>query len=667
MIKIFINRPFLNLILINLLTRYRKKLVKLLSVISKHLLLKPKKYIFYISALTGILMFIINGLITRGHSFYNFFNPDKTNFYMDFFNSIHTLYNGPYTHQSIYPPLPLLVYRFLLRMVPYDIVEQGAEAIRATQAGQVVLLLYMIITIFLFFVLLMEIKKGSKIEKYIFSFVILFSAPFIFQFERGNIIFVALLFLMVFVFFKDSAIRIVREFALVCLAISAAIKFYPAIFGLLLIKEKRFKDVIRVVIYGIAVFVLPFFATGGINQLPVLLKNIFSTSSDSTTWGLGYAVNIQTTIRIIFGFFGNFDYTPIFIGSIFSLMLLFLGIIAMFYSRSKWKTTALLALLMIMVPSISYEYALIFMLIPLIMFLDREEKEEKLDYVYLVCFILIFIPLTFGRIDVINNGYGNPSLPLTYGLLIQNLAIFSMIIFLTIQGLSVEIPKIILTILRNYLFFFMKKIYGTKSKGIKAYVFITGKIYVTVFIILIIFGYDLFYVIHTYYKTKNYISPLSKEGVEGIDIPQIYNVEPGYIHYGNKVIVEGTNFNWWLNKHAKFMSTYGAIEPEYWDNIFTVPLHWKIGYVSLWVERPVIGRNDLLPMSNKVKIKIIDRMGKFNDDDIKYFAQIKYLDKDTRKINNFKLYKFRKDKYRRWIPNKTYQLYADFKEFINSF
>lgn len=408
--------------------------------------------------LFGILIFFVSGLITRGQSYYNLFVADKTNYFMDLYNGLYSLYDGrPYTHDIIiYPPLPLLIFKFILSLIPYDIAGQGAFAIRVSQIGQIVLLIYMLITLLLFFGLVMEIKKGSRIEKYIFAFVILLSAPFLHQFERANIIFVALLFSMIFVFFKDSKRPLVREIAHFSLAISAAIKFYPALLGLLLIKERRFKELFRVLIYGLALFILPFFAVGGISQITLLYERIFSRSNYVLNLGLGYAVNTQNMTRIIFGFLGDFGNTPIFVGRILSFVILFLGIASAFFLYSKWKTVALVTLIMIIIPPISYEYTLIFMVIPLIMFLDRKEKEKKIDYLYLVCFILVFIPFTLGKIDSINNGFGHPAFPLTYVILIQNISLSIMTICLITQGLIARTPKFIKFYKRRLISFYQK-------------------------------------------------------------------------------------------------------------------------------------------------------------------------------------------------------------------
>ncbi len=397
--------------------------------------LNVKKVYFYITTISGVLIFILGGLITRGYSFYNLFQSNKSDYFMDFYNPLSELFNGPYTHGSIYPPLPLLIFKFILRLIPYDIASKGPSIIRSTQSGEIVFLLFMLMTLLMFFILIMEIKKGTKIEKYIFSFVILLSAPFLFEFERANIIFLALLLLMVFVFFKDNKNRFIRELALISLAASAGIKIYPAIFVLMLIKEKRFKDALKVFFYIVTFLILPVIMIGGISQLLILIKNIFTTSDGIYAWGVGYAVSIENFIRIIGAFYGNFGAFPILIGKTLSFLIFLFGIISVFSLHPKWKTTALLSLLMIAVPSISFEYVLIFMIIPLIMFLDSEERIKKSDYLYLTCFILIFIPFTLGNVDSINNGFGGSMRPLTYGVLIQNIALFTMVSFLIIQGL----------------------------------------------------------------------------------------------------------------------------------------------------------------------------------------------------------------------------------------
>jgi hypothetical protein len=429
-------------LVMNILNKCENYLSLVSSSVDK-IIFKPlfKKYSFYIAVISGIIVFILTGLITRGYSFYNLFQSNRKDYFMDFFNPLSELIYGPYAHGSIYPPLPQLLYKIVLRFIPHDIVENGAFAIRSSQAGQIAFIFYLLITLVVFFALLMEIKKGSRMEKYFFIFITLFSAPFLFQFERANIIFVALLFSMIFVFFKNSKNRVVREFALISLAISAGIKIYPALFGLLLIREKRFGETARASIYCIVAFILPVFGIGGMNQLFVLIGNYFHTSIEILKWGVGYSVNVQNTVRIIFAFFGDYGNRPISIGNFISWIILYLGILSVLFLRSKWRSVALLSLLMILVPSISYEYVLIYMLIPLILFLDSQEKLTKINCLYLICFILIFVPFNFGNINALNSKFGLDARPLSYGVFIQNVAILIMALSLTIQGFIDKLRK----------------------------------------------------------------------------------------------------------------------------------------------------------------------------------------------------------------------------------
>lgn len=413
---------------------------KITTFINKYHL-SNQKVVFYISMVTSIFWFFVSGLVTRGYSYYNLFQSNRSDYFMDFFNPLSELLNGPYAHGSIYPPLPALFYKLMLRMVPFEIASRGAFAIRSSQAGEMVFLLYILLALLLFFILLMQIKKGSSLEKYLFSFVILFSGSILFTFERANIIFVALLFLIVFIFFRDSKNRIIREVTLISLSIAAAIKLYPALFLLLLIKKKRFIESFRVVIYGIILFFIPFFVLGGLSHIPILFKNIFTTSNDQIDWGVGYAVNIQSIVRIIGALRGDFGAAPILIAKVISFVVLILGIVSAFFMKSQWKTVALLSLLMIVVPPISFEYTLIYMVIPLIMFLDNEEKTEQKSYFYLVCFILLLVPFTFGPVDIINRGFGHQERPLSYGVLIQNIVLFLMVVFIMLQGIRETIKK----------------------------------------------------------------------------------------------------------------------------------------------------------------------------------------------------------------------------------
>jgi len=575
---------------------------------------------------------------------------------MDFFNLLASLFNGPYTHQHIYPPLPFLFYKIMLRFVPYDIVSKGAFAIRASQSGEVVFLFYTLITLFSFFVLLTNFKKGKQPENIFFILLMLFSGPFLFQFERANIILVALLFLMLFIFLEDSKNKIIREVSLICLSVAVAIKIYPIIFIGPLIAERRFKETLRILIYSFVLLVFPFFLIGGLDSIRLFFKNLAFASDFLPSLGLGYSVSVQNITRIIFAFFGDFSKIPNILGRIISYLVLLVGFFSSFFLTSKWKKVTLLSSLMILFPIISYQYTLIFMTTPLILFLDKKE-ELKSDYFYSICFLLIFIPFSLYNIDFINKHFLLHSYPLSYGLLIQNMTLLVLTVVIVTEGMRQQKAKETLSIIWNYICNIFVKIYGSKLKGATGDFVIFVKILLTIIFLIIIFGEQVFSMFYLNFWKSNLRLP---KDVVRKSIPYITAIEPYYVHPGDKVIVKGVNFNWRLNKPVSFESNYGDINPEFWSNeefIFSVPLSWRVGKVEVWVDKPISGKLNI--KSNMQEISVLDRLGNFGEDDVEYYSQIKYLSDETRDLNNFQNYKLRNYKYTRWIPNYFFQLYSD--------
>lgn len=94
---------------------------------------------------------------------------------------------------------------------------------------------------------------------YIMCFGIIFNYGMLYAYERGNIVIYSFICSMMFVFFQNSKNKYMREIALMSLAFAAGLKIYPAFLGCLLY-NKEYKRAIRTVIYGIIMFIVPFFA-----------------------------------------------------------------------------------------------------------------------------------------------------------------------------------------------------------------------------------------------------------------------------------------------------------------------------------------------------------------------------------------------------------------------
>lgn len=223
----------------------------------------PRKFIFLITMWIGIVLFFLLGLASHGahvlSSLHNFTNDT----FMDFFNSIQ-YERHPYEAKVIYPPLANTFYYLIHALIPNDIFIQGSIAIRDSQIGRMIIILYTIVTMFLLYFAITKLdQKSSPNMQMLFFFTMLFSAPMLYTLERANLIIVALIFMIFFCAYYESDKKILRHFAFMSLAIAASIKIYPAILGLLLIRDKRWKDTFICIIYGILLFFIPFSLFGG--------------------------------------------------------------------------------------------------------------------------------------------------------------------------------------------------------------------------------------------------------------------------------------------------------------------------------------------------------------------------------------------------------------------
>ena len=120
--------------------------------------------------------------------------------------------------------------------------------------------------------------------------------PVLYSFDRGNIVWFCMAFLMVYIFTYDSKNKILREIGLISLAIATSIKIYPVVFGLMLIFDKRWAEAKRCIIYGVLIFFVPFLCFGGFSEFTVLLSNLTNASNFLGSIGHGYRLNFSNTV-----------------------------------------------------------------------------------------------------------------------------------------------------------------------------------------------------------------------------------------------------------------------------------------------------------------------------------------------------------------------------------
>lgn len=219
-----------------------------------------------IYAAFGILC-IIFAAITSGKSFRGmlFHNGIYTDWFMDFFNSIRdSAASNVYSERnSVYPPLAVAFFRFIGRMMPYREVALDPRNKYDMQQSQLAIMFYLLYVIIVVLFMYRSVLKTTLTDKRMristefFAFSMIASYPMIYCFERGNIVSAAVALTMFFVFFRNSDSKVVRELSYIALALAAGLKLYPAIFGVLLLFDKKFKDAGKLIAYGILSVVVP--------------------------------------------------------------------------------------------------------------------------------------------------------------------------------------------------------------------------------------------------------------------------------------------------------------------------------------------------------------------------------------------------------------------------
>lgn len=355
-----------------------------------------EQYLFYISMVTAILVVGILGYFTHGESIRSILANDKNDAMMDFFNSL-TYGMKPYANGVIYPPLINVIYGLLGRFCAE--VFNGGFAIRAHQMGSLIYGLYVISMYSLCVYLISKIKLGTPREKIGFAVILLFSLPFLFTYDRGNSILLVLLALMTYLSFYKSTVLRKRLLAYNALGIAAGIKISPVIFGLILVRERKWRECAIAVLIVVFWFFAPFILTDG--NVFTLIDNISKTDNmfDIKIYnkmiesvGSGAFVNTTSLFAAVERFF---NVNVISYGNLLNYFLLAWGMVIVFVAKNiqEWQVWTILVGIMVLMPGFSAVYNLILFTIPLALFLNSKPVKNMQNIIILLCFIGIFIPL----------------------------------------------------------------------------------------------------------------------------------------------------------------------------------------------------------------------------------------------------------------------------------
>ncbi|MCR5431764.1 MAG: DUF2029 domain-containing protein [Lachnospiraceae bacterium] len=352
--------------------------------------------LFLMISFAGTVLFLLMMMIGKGFGAeWVVMENNFDNTFTDHFRHIafasdmeHFYFN---TNDATFPPFAYLLYYLLYRINPRSWAVNEWKAARDHTYNIVVLT-----ALFLLVVILYRYACDKILDSYssgmrtLFTIATVFSAPVLAgAIERGNISFLTAILVIFALYLKDSDNKYLKELALILIAFSAGIKLYPAIVGLIYIREKRYKEAVRLVVYGLIVFFVPFAFCGGIPALIQYLKILFFFE------GQGYRswTNIRNYLLSVSDLFGLYERSAYFVKyfKIAENLFLLFCIVSVFKAKRFWKQVLYLAGIMALYVPYSYRYTAVYMLIPLFFYLrDNKGVLSTFGNIYPILFALTF-------------------------------------------------------------------------------------------------------------------------------------------------------------------------------------------------------------------------------------------------------------------------------------
>ena len=339
--------------------------------------------LFWVIILFSFIAWLMGLLINpQGHQLDLFFSR-MSDFWGDATVVTHFVCErNPYQHQGTnYPPLPYLIY-YLFACVS-RVPDGGYLHYFYQPAWTMLFVIFIFVNLgILWFICSKQFHKELQFDAMMIGLAICLSGSMLFALERGNTIIPTIVAIAIYIFYYDSACNWKKELALISLAIASNIKLTPAIFGLLLIYTRDWKSIFKAFVYSILLFFLPFFFfEGGIQNLARLIHNINSFVTGHVGYsiinGTGLFAGYFQAATLLFGKDYGISVLAYLLLRVLSAEISLILLLSVFHICEKWKQVLNLTLILLILPSVSHEYNILFLIPATILFLNSFEEELK--------------------------------------------------------------------------------------------------------------------------------------------------------------------------------------------------------------------------------------------------------------------------------------------------
>ncbi|HBF34745.1 TPA: hypothetical protein DDW35_09290 [Candidatus Sumerlaeota bacterium] len=341
--------------------------------------------------LLGSVLFVSLGDPTQSQTQRAVFHPHPLDPFMDFFSPlVFSVAANPYEGIALgaktYPPLAYVIISF------FSWVHEGltAGALRGMQLGMMSFILCWLFFSVLLACLLYDLKTGSKPIRFLTVCALLTSSIFLFAVERGNVVCMSVPALLFFLMYYRHENPGVRELSYIALAIASGLKICPALFGLLLIYEKRYWDAARLLLYGVLFFFLSCLCfQGGLSNFALMLRNQAICKQEAffrTDFVAEYRLGL-----VAYGVLFHWGAKLLTAAAYFTNALVVIGVLTAWSLEKRWKVILLLSCSMIFAYPYAPLYLGMYLFGPIVLFLN-DEKHSRWDWCYLLVILFILNP-----------------------------------------------------------------------------------------------------------------------------------------------------------------------------------------------------------------------------------------------------------------------------------
>ena len=173
------------------------------------------------------------------------------------------------------------------------------------------------------------------------------------------------------------------------LAVAANMKFYPALFGLILVNKDNISKVPVALIFGIVLFIVPLFAFNGFETVNYILKGLKHFRAETYYNNFG----IKTYSHILFDFINNNFKTNIDVELVAKILIILVLVICVIYCAKEehlWKKCLMISITIILCLD-SGGYDLIYFVLAFILFVKENKTINWSNAFYFISFCLIII------------------------------------------------------------------------------------------------------------------------------------------------------------------------------------------------------------------------------------------------------------------------------------